>query len=169
MSHREARSSHTQLQQHLPSPCAVLSPLHPDCSQTEPQWRLRWGNGCSASLEALQSGIPENRSPPPNSGPKGNKVCVFRDSVWLFFHIPETWCAKTDIKVQKCDLKQYRLSLTSSIRRTRRSFRAAMAVRSWENWLRPSSLSTLAAAKSSLSQSHSSTVAALREQQMINS
>lgn len=62
-----------------------------------------------------------------------------------------------------CDLKPYRLSLTSSIRRTRRSLRAAMAVRSWENWFRPSSLSALAAAKSSLSQSHSSTVAALRE------
>lgn len=82
----------------------------------------------------------------------------------FFPHIPDTWCTKMDIKVQKCDLKQCRPSLTSSIRRTRRSFRAAMAVRSWENWLRPSSLSALAAAKSSLSQSHSSTVAALREQ-----
>lgn len=38
-----------------------------------------------------------------------------------------------------------------------------MVVRSWENWPRPSLLSALAAAKSSLSQSHSSVVAALKK------
>lgn len=97
-------------------------------------------------------------------GLRDTKKCVFRDSGWRFFptyqkHDAPWWC----------DLKQERLSLTTSIRRTRRSLRAAIAVRSWENWLRPSSLSALAAAKSSLSQSHSSTVAALREQWTMNS
>lgn len=92
---------------------------------------------------------------------------VFRDSGWLFFPTYQKHDAPK--RTKKCDLKQYRLSLTSSMRRTRRSLRAAMAVRSWENRLRPSSLSALAAAKSSLSQSHSSTVAALREQWTINS
>lgn len=174
MSHTEKHAAVTpSCSSTLPSPCAVFPPLHPDCSQTQPQWRLCWGRvvDCSASPLALQSDIQENCSPPQNNGPKGYRDKSNGDKVILcvyiyinsLLYLPRTkaWCSKRGNKSADVSLGAIMFVLTSSIRQTRRLLRAAIAVRSWKNWFRPSLLSALAAAKSNLSQSHSSTAAAL--------
>lgn len=170
MSHTEKHAAVTpSCSSTLPSPCAVFPPLHPDCSQTQPQWRLCWGRvvDCSASPLALQSDIQENCSPPQNNGPKGYRDKSNRDTVILCIYIYKFAAlfaknkGKRGNKSADVSLGAIMFVLTSSIRQTRRLLRAAIAVRSWKNWFRPSLLSALAAAKSNLSQSHSSMAAAL--------
>lgn len=81
MSHRETCCSHNkqqrEKQQDLPSPCTALSPLHPDWSQTEPQWRCWWRSLAdhSTSLWALQPGVQDRCSPPQSSGPGRCSAC----------------------------------------------------------------------------------------------
>lgn len=90
MSHTEKHAAVTpSCSSTLPSPCAVFPPLHPDCSQTQPQWRLCWGRvvDCSASPLALQSDIQENCSPPQNNGPKGYRDKSNGDKVILCVYI----------------------------------------------------------------------------------
>lgn len=145
--HRETCSSHTQ--QHLPSPCAACSPLPPSYSQTEPQWWW-WRRlvDCSAAPLVPLSDTPETHSPPQNNDPKEQ-----RDrSKWASCQTGWVYRFKTSS-----------FPLTSSINLARRSLSAAMMIRSWANWFRPSLLSALAATKSSLSQSHSSVATFLRE------
>lgn len=150
---REACSRHT-----LPSPCAVFPPPHPGCSQTTP--RRRWRpDDSSASPPVPQSAIPETRFAPRNNEPKGHKVRTGLCCVCIRIHCftaEGTWRADVSLGAETVFV------LTSSISRTRRSLRAAMTVRSWTNRVRPSLLSSLAATKSNLSQSHLSTAAPLR-------
>lgn len=90
MSHTEKHAAVTpSCSSTLPSPCAVFPPLHPDCSQTQPQWRLCWGRvvDCSASPLALQSDIQENCSPPQNNGPKGYRDKSNRYSHTVYIYI----------------------------------------------------------------------------------
>lgn len=65
----------------LPSPCAVSPPLHPDCSQAEPQWRWCWRMfvACLAPLLLQQCDIQEIRFPPQNSEPNEHRHRLNRD------------------------------------------------------------------------------------------
>lgn len=90
-------------------------------------------------------------------GIKSEQVCAVCVCIRIHCFTAEgTWRADVSLGAETVFV------LTSSISRTRRSLRAAMTVRSWTNRVRPSLLSSLAATKSNLSQSHLSTAAPLR-------